>query len=74
MNLKEFKELINSIPDELNDYEIIYSECLESDSVNKTMRKNVKLESIAIDTATNELVISTKKSINNIIKSIKSER
>lgn len=73
MNLKEFKELISSIPDELNDYEIIYSECLESDSVNKTMRKNVKLESIAIDTATNEIVISTKKSINNIIKSIKSE-
>lgn len=74
MNLKEFKELISSIPDELNDYEIIYSECLESGSVNKTMRKNVKLESIAIDTATNELVISTKKSINNIIKSIKSEK
>jgi hypothetical protein len=66
MNIKELRDSMNSISSEFDEFDVMFVETsIIGDK--KISRRSISLESIAINTVTNEFMIGEKKSIDNLI-------
>lgn len=61
MILKDYKNLMLSIPEEFDNFDIIFTEFIDAN-----IRKNKHINSIAIDSVAEEIIIS-EKNITNIL-------
>lgn len=67
ITLKEFKEYINSLPSELDSLEVVYSEVGDLNKEDNTwFRKDIPIESIAVDGNSGELILASRDTIETI--------
>ena len=67
MKIKELREYLNALPEQLDNFEVEYVEAVRLQD-DKWARKDIHIESIIIDEDTEELLLGTPETINNIVK------
>lgn len=67
MKIKELREYLNALPEQLDNFEVEYVEAVRLQD-DKWARKDIPIESIIIDEDTEELLLGTPETINNIVK------
>lgn len=69
MTVKELREFINSLPEELDQFEVMYSEVEIIDKEDGTWaRKDIPLGSVVADQDHEELIIATKGTVDAMLK------
>ena len=63
MLIKELKEVINTIPSEMDDFEMVYSEA-ESITGDTITRRDVPLYDIIIDSDSEKILLAKKGTVN----------
>jgi hypothetical protein len=69
MDIHELRNYLNSIPDDFDNYQIVFSDVsILNDKPLKWSRRNTYIENIILDSTSENLIIGTGTSIDNIIK------
>lgn len=69
MTVKELREFINSLPEELDMYEVVYSQVEILNKEDGTWaRKDIPLGSVIADQDHEELIIATKGTVDAMLK------
>lgn len=67
MTVKELKDFLKTLPKELNDFQVVFSEVKTLDE-SRWARKDIPLQSAVIDSATEELILATRETVDDMIK------
>lgn len=69
MNIHELRNYLNSIPNEFDNYQIVFSDVsILNDKPLKWSRRNTYIENIILDSTSENLIIASGSTIDNIIK------
>lgn len=69
MKIKELKEYLNSLPSELDNFDVVYSKTqILDESTKKWAREDMSADSMVVDQDTEELCIGAWESINTILR------
>jgi hypothetical protein len=67
MTVKELKDFLKTLPKELNDFSVVFSEVKSLDD-SRWARKDIPLQSAVIDSASEELILATHETVDDMIK------
>jgi hypothetical protein len=67
MTVKELKKFLKTLPKELDNFNIVFSEVKALDET-RWARKDTPLQSAVIDSATEELILATHDTVDDMIK------
>lgn len=74
MKVKDLKEYMSSIPEELDDFDVVYSEVSILDESDGTWaRKDMPLDNIMVDQDTGEMLLAKHGTIETIDKLVASD-
>ncbi len=68
MKIKQLREYLNQLPEELDNFTIVYSTVKVLENSNLWSRLDQPIESVVIDENTDEMVIGTKSTIDEVIR------
>ena len=68
MKIKQLREYLNQLPEELDNFTIVYSTVKVLENSNLWSRLDQPIESVIIDENTDEMVIGTKTTIDEVIR------
>ena len=67
MTVKELKDFLKTLPKELNDFSVVFSEVKSLDE-SRWARKDTPLQSAVVDSASEELILATHETVDDMIK------
>jgi hypothetical protein len=67
MTVKELKAFLKTLPKELNEFNVVFSEVKTLDE-SRWARKDIPLQSAVVDSASEELILATQSTVDDMIK------
>ena len=67
MTVKELKDFLKTLPKELNEFNVVFSEVKTLDE-SRWARKDIPLQSAVVDSASEELILATHSTVDDMIK------